>query len=338
MRKKPAMSDHCSSLALPPPQAIIDLPDAIQLRTEGPKGAVPTASEVQRHFGGPKFYGPPPDLKEPPCLLRTSDPVSWGAKSNKFFLAEYAFPDALPTYHGWLASKKDAFLLVESCMRELLFYSLPAQSGEFIEHGSIFVYHTYLYDDRYPTHGANWDTTSQDDDFIVKRDLKSIRDMVQKTLKVEVSGCNFTVVAYYQASRVNETCLTTPSTDPGLRDVSLRLDLAGQESTQCPSVKEREESLKGKLRVCYPHIILIHGTSYKSLPTFRNVLLPPFLFNSKTTPLPFVYPCSMISKSGPSSADYGQTGFHVFRTLHAGRAFAEKACFPVLNLESCRFK
>jgi hypothetical protein len=138
-----------------------------------------------------------------------------------------------PTFYGFLASKKDALLLIEACIQGILEPSYPTD-GSPVQSGSVFVFHT-------APDGAIWDASGLKDYLIVKPEFERPGELIKKTLNVLV--CGMTVVSYYKPDEVDELSLLTPSEHPVLKGLVLRVELACQDP---------QSFLEMRIAVCYP--------------------------------------------------------------------------------------
>lgn len=115
------------------------------------------------------------------------------------------------TFYGYLASRKDAYLLIECCMRGILTYYRPPQYASCIQHGYVFVY---------PTKVTGFATLGPYNEFSIESQFGVLDGLTRKTLHV----FDHIVESYYNPMEVPS--LPTPLDKSTFRVAFLRPELA----------------------------------------------------------------------------------------------------------------
>ncbi|KAI3392929.1 hypothetical protein diail_4978 [Diaporthe ilicicola] len=160
---------------------------------------------------------------------------------------EPPMPDsAIPaTYRGHVATTQDALIVVEACLRGVLYHTprRPRASDEpsLAKSGNIFVYESRSSGIRNWEDGIAWSTPQRVGNFELCRQLSctsgrsrsngnhsSAGRLCRKTISVTVRGITHHLVAYFSSRDFTSNVLLSPSADLGLADILPRPELYSQ--------------------------------------------------------------------------------------------------------------
>ncbi|KAG8168254.1 hypothetical protein KVR01_003943 [Diaporthe batatas] len=160
---------------------------------------------------------------------------------------EAPMPDSViaATYRGHVASTQDALIVIEACLRGVLYHTCrrPRSSEEssLAKSGNIFVYERGSSGIRSWEDGITWSTPQRVGNFEICRQLSSSSGrsrsngnhsssgrLCRKTISVTVRGITHHLVAYFSSRDFTSNTLMTPSADFGLADIIPRPELYSQ--------------------------------------------------------------------------------------------------------------
>jgi hypothetical protein len=102
-----------------------------------------------------------------------------------------------PTYRGRVATKRDAYLLLEGCVRGVLFQAPrgPYSVGMNVQSGDVYIHEQNVSGITEWNDGKSWDVVRKDNDFSFYID--SAKELGKKALRMEHKGHYHYLAAYY---------------------------------------------------------------------------------------------------------------------------------------------
>jgi len=145
----------------------------------------------------------------------------------------------VPTYIGYLETKKDALLLLEGCLRGMLYHLCrgPQHVASAIQSGHIFIWKQDISAVQCWDDGTPWTPFDYDSDFSTSRETTTRDGLIRKTISVPALGRFYHVVSYFNPWDSANGSLKMPSQDSDLGSMALRTELASQLTTLSPSTK-----------------------------------------------------------------------------------------------------